>query len=197
MSAGMDIAAIGLRAQQQALDSIAANVTNINTPTYKRSSLRFSELLVSPPSTANDGLSAVSLSTSPAVNVQGQLQVTGNALDLAINGNGFIELMGSAGRTLLWRGGTLQVQEDGTLATSSGYALKTTVSVPKGSTSLTINPNGQVLATLSGAAAPTQIGQINLVDVPDSTSVQRMDGGVYQISDGMSPVSTNGTDLRL
>jgi len=184
MSAGMEIAAIGLRAQQQALDTIASNVTNINTPTYKRSDLRFSELLVASPAAGGDGLAAVSLVTRPSVNQQGTLQATGNALDLAINGNGFIELMGSAGRTMLWRGGTLQIQEDGTLATSSGYQLKTAVTVPKGASNLTINPDGKVYATVGGISMPTQIGQINLVDVPGSAIVQRMDGGVYQVADG-------------
>jgi len=184
MSAGMEIAAIGLRAQQQALDSIASNVTNINTPTYKRSDLRFSELLVAPPLAGNDGLNAVNLTTRPMVDQQGQLQVTGNALDLAINGNGFIELMGSSGRTMLWRGGTLQVQEDGTLATSSGYQLKTSVTVPKGAANLTINPDGKVYATASGSTTPTQIGQINMVEVPASVAISRMDGGVYQVTDG-------------
>jgi flagellar basal-body rod protein FlgG len=183
MSAGMEIGAIGMRVQQQALDSIAGNVTNINTPTYKRSALRFSELLVTPPIAGSDGISAVDLSTQPMVDQQGQLQVTGNSLDLAINGTGFIELMGSGGRTMLWRGGTLQVQEDGTLATSSGYQLKSTVTVPKGATNLTINPDGKVYATLTGSATATQIGQINLVDVPASASIERMDGGVYQVSD--------------
>ncbi|MDR3438096.1 flagellar hook basal-body protein [Telmatospirillum sp.] len=184
MSAGMEIAAIGLRAQQQALDSIAGNVTNINTPTYKRSDLRFSELLVTPSSGGNDGISAVSVSTRPAVDQQGQLQATGNSLDLAINGNGFIELMGSGGRTMLWRGGTLQVQDDGTLATSSGYQLKASVTVPKGASNLTINPDGKVYATSSGSAAPTQIGQINLVDMSGSAAIQRLDGGIYQVTDG-------------
>ena len=184
MSAGLEIAAIGMRVQQQALDTIAGNVTNLNTPTYKRSRLSFSELLVSPSTPDSDGLSAVQVATTPAVDQQGTLQATGNVLDVAINGSGFIELMGSAGRTLLWRGGTLQVQEDGTLATASGYPLKAAVSIPKGASSLAINPDGKVYAAVSANAAPVQVGQINLVDVPASADIRRLDGGIYAVTDG-------------
>lgn len=190
MSAGLDIAAIGMRTEQQALDAIAANISNVNTPTYKRSDLRFSELVAAAPSgngdsaAGSDAISTVSLTTRPMVDQQGQLQTTSNALDVAINGSGFIELMGSDGQTLLWRGGTLQIQEDGTLATSSGYALKAAISVPRGASNLTVNPDGKVYVTEAGGQAPVQIGQIDLVGVPDASAIERRDGGVYAVNDG-------------
>lgn len=205
MSAGLEIAAVGMRTQQQALDAVAGNIANVNTPTYKRSDLRFSELVAVPPSNASvdgegvtrDGISTVSLETRPMVDQQGTLQSTGNALDLAINGTGFVELMGSAGQTLLWRGGTLQVQEDGTLATSTGFSLKTSISVPREATALTINPDGKVYATLSSSSTPSQIGQIDLVSVPDDTSIQRMDGGIYSVTDGSKLTETTPGDEGL
>jgi flagellar basal-body rod protein FlgG len=185
MSAGLEIAAIGMRTQQQALDTIAGNIANINTAAFKRSELRFSELVAVSPEGARtddaafseDGISSVSLVTRPMVEKQGQLQATGNALDLAINGNGFIELMGPAGQVLLWRGGTLQIQDDGTLATSAGYPLKTSLTIPHDVANLVINPDGKVYATLGTNQTQTQIGQIDIVGLPDSAAIQRMDGG--------------------
>jgi len=192
MSAGLEIAAVGMRTQQQALDALAGNITNVNTPTYKRSDLRFSELVAVPATgsrdnyawTGQDGISSVGLTTRPMVEQQGQLQLTGSANDLAISGNGFIELMGSSGQTLLWRGGTLQVQEDGTLATSNGYALKSSINVPHDASNLTINPDGKVYVTFPGSQNASQIGQIDLVSVTDTTLIERRDGGVYAVTDG-------------
>lgn len=183
MSAGLEVAAIGLRTQQQALDAIAGNIANVNTVAYKRSNLNFADLVAVPADGDNDAVSSVSLITRPMVDQQGQIQSTGNALDVAINGNGFVELMGASGNTLLWRGGTLQVEEDGTLATANGYPLKTSITVPRGASSLTINPDGKVYATLGSATTATQLGQIELVDVPDSVQIQRLDAGIYAVSD--------------
>lgn len=191
MSAALEIAAIGLRVQQRALETIANNISNMNTPAYKRAEVRFSEL-VDQPVTADadtqtvshfDSVAGVGLTSRPMVDVQGQMEVTGNLRDLAIDGSGFIELMGPAGKTLLWRGGTLRVLEDGVLATASGVPLKANISVPTEATGFRIDRDGKVYATVPNQTSDSQIGTLNLVKMSDAASVERLDGGIYAVAD--------------
>ncbi len=191
MSGALDVAMIGMRAQQQALETLAGNISNINTPTYKRIDLQFSELVgANPVETPSDlgrrGSSSVFGVTSarrPSLDTQGRIDPTGNSLDLAIDGTGFIELMGPGGTTLLWRGGTLRVMDDGALATSSGLILKSGISVPIDATELRIGQDGKVAVTQTGSDEEMQIGEIDLVRVIDPAAIERMDGGVLLLRD--------------
>ena len=191
MSDALEIAAIGLRAQQQALETIASNISNMNTPAFKRSELRFTEL-VDAPATADmlrfavprfDPVAGVEQTSRPMVDIGGQLQVTGNSKDVAIDGSGFIELMGAAGKTLLWRGGTLRILEDGALATTSGYPLKAGITVPADATAFRIDRDGKVFATLPNQTGDTELGQIALIRASDNAALERLDGGVYGVTD--------------
>lgn len=203
MSGVMEIAAVGLRAQQRALETIAGNISNINTPAFKRSNLRFSELVAAPAidmtgqgsGAAFASVAGVGEWAQPMVNQQGNLQSTGNVLDVAIDGKGFIELMGASGRTLLWRGGTLRVLDDGLMATASGIALKDGITVPHEASGLRINRDGTVYAVFDGDRAESEIGRINLAKLDDSTPVERLDGGVYAIGeDAELVVASAGED---
>ncbi len=100
------VGAVGLQSQQRALDIIASNMANINTPAFKRSEIRFSEVLarrtdsetpnVDIASAAFDG-GGVMVDATAMVNETGPIQTTGHAMDLAIDGQGFIELDGAFG----------------------------------------------------------------------------------------------------
>lgn len=187
MSGALEVAAVGMRAQQAALETIASNISNVNTPGYKRSELRFSELVASGKaadgSVLADRVSGVAHWETPDVERQGQLYVTGSSRDLAINGSGFIELMGPAGRTLLWRGGTLRILDDGQLATANGLALRANVVVPPDATTLSINADGKVFAQGQADRAPVQVGMISLVKLADGAEIERLDGGIYALAD--------------
>lgn len=189
MSGALEVAAIGMQAQQRALDTIANNISNVNTHAFKRSELRFSELVgglavadgAQP--TGSDQVAGVGWQTLPMVDRQGQLEVTGNSRDLAIDGNGFVELLGPSGRTLLWRGGTLRVLDDGALASSAGYPLKAGINLPAEATALRIGRDGKVYAVLPESQGETEIGQIRLVKPSDTTSIERLEGGIFAVSD--------------
>jgi flagellar basal-body rod protein FlgG len=192
MSGAMEIAAVGLRAQQRALETIAGNISNVNTPAFKRSNLRFAELIAAP-AIENDGRIAASVFSpiagvgqwaQPMINQQGQLESSGDSLDIALDGNGFIELMGPAGRTLLWRGGALRVLDDGLLATSAGLALKAGVTIPSDASGIRIDRDGKVYAVLGDNQAESEVGRISLVKLEEGTPVERLDGGVYAVGDG-------------
>lgn len=188
MNGAFYIGATGLAAEQRALDVVANNIANINTTAYKRSNIRFSELVGAAGggvdgAAANGpvgGLYGVMVDSSSRDFVQGDLKQTGNASDLAINGDGFVELMGPGGQVMLWRGGSLQVNPDGYLAAENGMPFKAMVSVPLGATSLTVTADGKVQALVNGQSTPTVLGQLDLVRVKDMTQMHALDGGLYQ-----------------
>lgn len=189
MNGAFYIGATGLDAQQRALDVIANNIANINTPTFKRSQVRFSEL-VSPASAGDDlqpvsiaGLSGVSISGSPKVFAQGDLRETGNPLDIAISGDGLLELLGPGGKSLLWRGGAMKVSADGFLAAGNGLPLKAMISVPLGTTALSISRQGVVTALIDGVESPREIGKIDLVLVKDMAGLSPLGEGLYETAD--------------
>lgn len=189
MNGAFYIGATGLDAQQRALDAIANNIANINTPTFKRSGVRFAEL-VTPTGSRDDlaplvqpGLAGVSAADFPRVYEQGDLRETGDPLNIAINGDGLIELMGPKGETLLWRGGALKVNADGYLATASGIPLKAMISLPGDVTALTIGRDGVVMAKSGGDEAPREVGKIDLVMTRDAGSLETLGEGVYRTSD--------------
>lgn len=191
MSGAFNIAAIGLDAQQKALDTIANNISNINTTAFKRTEVRFSEVLASQPvdgatpagggsgDVSNAGVESEALYL---LNEQGRIDSTGNPTDLAINGAGFIELMGPGGQTLLWRGGGLKVGTEGQLMTASGLELKAAISIPTDAKGIEIGSDGVVRAK-TDADEIVEIGQIMLIKVDDPASVERMDGGLYRVVD--------------
>lgn len=187
------VGAIGLQSQQRALDIIAGNLANVNTPAFKRSQVRFSDVLATQPDldtpTANLAdapaeMAGVTVGSVMMANETGALQTTGQTMDFAIDGAGFVELMGPDGQTLLWRGGTLKVGDDGLLATMSGMALKASITIPDDVTGLAIGSDGIVLATPADGTAAIELGQIDLVRVDDTSALTRLDGGLYRVVDG-------------
>ncbi|MET0183126.1 MAG: flagellar hook-basal body protein [Caulobacterales bacterium] len=192
MTGAFDIGAVGLVAQKQALDVIANNIANINTPAFKRSDVRFSEVMATRADNANPSarltqdpaLSGVSAQSFLNITGQGQIDRTDNPLDLAIEGEGFIELMGPGGQTLLWRGGVLRVGEDGLLSAGDGLPMRAMIAVPAGASALTVAPDGRVSARVDGADQATEIGRLLLVRPENTNALERLDGGFYRLNDG-------------
>lgn len=190
MNGAFYIGAISLDAQQQALDIIANNIANLNTTAYKRQAVDFSSLVSPLGQTSPDAFpdvfalaapAGVSIAATPHVWTQGTIEQTGKPLDLAIQGDGFLDVLGAGGRELLWRGGSLSVTPDGYLATSDGNVLKALISVPAGVQNFTISASGAVSANVDGTLR--QIGQLELVLPKDPSALADAGGGYYELSD--------------
>jgi flagellar basal-body rod protein FlgG len=187
------VGSVGLQTQQKALDGIAHNIANVNTTAFKRAQVRFADVVASradlealPIDTATgpDATAGVMLDSQLMLNQPGELERTGQSMDLAIEGRGFIELMGPGGQTLLWRGGALRVNEDGLLATAKGLALRAAITVPTDASAIEIGSDGTVRATVADSADPVELGQIQLVRLDDPSGIERLDGGLYRVRDG-------------
>ena len=175
------IGATGLSAGQRALDVVANNIANINTPSFKRAQVRFAEMLSPGALGAAPGVedfAGVRLSTSASDFSQGEVKATGNPLDLAIDGDGFLELAGPQGQTLLTRGGALKINADGYLATADGLALKSMISAPLDASAISIQADGQVVAQ-SGDGISSVIGRIDMVRVKDPNLLAKLGDGLF------------------
>ena len=199
MNGAFYISATGLQSQQRALDVIANNIANINTPAFKRSQVRFAEILMSASPTSEldlaqhaglESLAGVAVSDALRGFAQGDLRETGDPMNIAISGEGFIELLGPDGQSMLWRGGALKVNDDGYLAASNGLALKALISAPVGATAIAIDRAGTVRAVVDGEPQPVELGHIDLVLVKDMAGLSALDGGLYQAADAGGLLTT-------
>lgn len=182
------IGVTGLHSQQRALDVAASNISNMNTTAFKRAEVRFSELVQPAPAAglapvaapAELAIGGVSVDASGRSFAQGDLRATGNPLDLAISGEGWVELLGPEGRTMLWRGGSLGVNQDGFLAAANGMPLKAMVAVPEGTKQIAISGEGRIVAAVEGEAEPVEIGQLDLVMTRNPASLTAVEGGLFE-----------------
>lgn len=189
MTEAFRIAGVGLAEQQAALDAIANNIANINTPAFKRTDVSFSEIMTvegagasgEPPRMATAG---VAMRGRYAVDENGPLQQTGHALDVAIDGAGFIELLGPGGESYLWRGGRLTIADDGLLASDHGYPLRAGISAPRDAVAIAIAADGSVQATESDGETTTALGQILLAAPENVAALERVQGGLYRVIEG-------------
>ena len=169
------IAKTGMEGQQTKLDTISNNLANVGTNGFKRGGVMFEDLMyqtLRPAGSASSeqtqlptGLQVglgVRVAASARFFSQGNLQQTGNNLDVAVKGQGFFQIQLPDGTTGYTRDGSFQVDSNGTLVTNNGYAVQPGITVPANAQSLTIAADGTVNATVPGQVAPQTLGQIQL-----------------------------------
>jgi len=175
-------AASGLRSRMESLDLLANNLANTATSGFKRD-MEFYGTYASKDS--NDPVNGGSSSTLPTIEKQwtdfsqGSLQVTGNPLDVALDGSGFFSVNGPTG-TLYTRAGNLKVLPSGALATSDAFPLQGT----DGGT-IQIAPNKPIVILPDGTVqqAGQSVGQINLVNFASTDSLRKMGSTCFQNTD--------------
>ncbi len=168
-------AATGMEAQQLRIDTVAHNLANVTTTGFKKSRPEFQDLFYevvrAPGATTADGASlptgaqighGVKLAAVGRIFSQGERLQTGRDLDVAIEGDGFLQLQRPGGETVYSRDGALQLDRDGTLVNSEGFPLVPAITVPIDALQLTLLPDGTVSALIAGDDAPTSLGRIEL-----------------------------------
>src|SRR5262252_9212980 len=172
----LNSAATGMLAQEQNIEVIANNIANMRTTGYKRQRAEFEDLLYehvrrigTQTSTQGNILpvgvdlgSGVRLVGTPRIMTQGTLTQTGGDLDVAIRGEGFFKIQLPDGSFAYTRDGSFQMDAQGRIVTAQGNLVQPGITIPNNSTSLTINPQGQVSVILSGNTNPTVLGQLTL-----------------------------------
>lgn len=184
------ISAIGMRAHSTQIDTISNNVANLNTTGFKRGVVSFSSLsgtdAVSAAANAARAAAVLSNQSGGGVSTQlaysmlaGALTPTNAPLDVAINGNGFIEVTRADGSPAYTRAGSLMVNAQGMLATRTGEVLAAKIAVPPDTQTVSIAPDGHVYAIAGNSTTQVDLGQIELVSFANPSGLQAAGGTLY------------------
>jgi len=170
--------AAGMAVQQAILDSISANLANIDTPGFRAARPDFAALI------APDGraMTAVAEPTRRLFS-QGRLDATGGEYDLGIEGGGLFEVIARGGKTAYTRAGNFAPAADGRLVLPNGAALAG-VRLPHGTTALTVSSGGIVRAVVAGKRGSLRAGQIRLCGFSDEGALALGTDGLFSAPPG-------------
>ena len=175
----------GLEGEQTNMDVISNNLANINTTGFKKMRPVFADLLYEDqtqaggftsqatnyPSGLQQGTGANVVATEPMV-TQGSLEQTGNALDMAINGQGYFQILLPSGQIAYTRDGSFQVSAQGQVVTAKGYQLQPPITIPRNAQSVTIGTDGTVSVQIQNQTQPSQVGLIQLANFINPAGLQ-------------------------
>ena len=199
-------AATGMAAQELNVEVISNNIANMNTVGFKRQRAEFEDLLYqnieqAGAQTSDQGTivptgvqigAGVRSGSVYRITTQGTLTNTGNQLDIAIDGQGYFQVLMPTGDTAYTRAGNFSVNDQGQIVTTDGYLIQPAITVPSNATSVTISPSGQVQVTQPGAAAPAVVGQIQLATFVNQGGLEAIGDNLFLVS-AASGAATTGS----
>ena len=192
MNPAMWISKTGVQAQDAKLQAIANNLANVNTVGFKRDRVVFEDLhyqvdaqpgAQSADNTVSNGVqlgNGTRLVGTQKVFTNGSLQTTSQQLDVAISGNGFLQVRRPNGEAGFTRAGQLQIDANGTLVNAQGLALVPQITVPNNATAITIAENGTVSATIPGQSTPTELGALTLTSFVNPAGLLALGENLFQ-----------------
>ncbi len=197
----LGIASSGINAQNDVLNSIAANIANLNTPGYGANQPALASIgnLVVRPGGAT--LAAQTLKPGLAMNsgaglvgnapiFSNNIQTTQSSANLAIEGNGFFVVSGQGGLAFT-RAGMFQIDAGGELVLSGGQKLYPPIIIPVGE-KFSVAADGVV--TVSGPGGPRVVGQVKIASIPNPQGLVAKGNGLYGLSgnSGRPTITTPG-----
>jgi flagellar basal-body rod protein FlgG len=189
----LSIAATGMLAQQLNVEVISNNIANMNTTGHKRQRAEFQDLLY-------QNLKRMGAQSSDAGNIipsgiqigvgvktgsvyriteQGNLAMTENTYDLAIQGRGYFRVQLPSGEDAYTRAGSFQINQQGQLVTPDGYVVQPGITVPQNAISVSINPSGQVQAKVAGQVTPQVVGQLDLANFYNEAGLEAQGNNLF------------------
>jgi flagellar basal-body rod protein FlgG len=198
------IAKTGMEAQQTAIDVTSNNLANVSTNGFKRARPVFADLLyqidrqpggqsseqTQLPSGLQMGTGVRPIATEQIFD-QGNMTQTSNTLDVAINGNGFFQVLLPDGTTEYTRDGSFQRNNQGQLVTASGYPIQPAITIPASAQTITIGNDGTVSITQQGSVASTQIGTLQLATFINNSGLEAKGDNLFQETSASGTPSTN------
>lgn len=209
MNQALWIAKTGLDAQQTRMSVISNNLANVNTTGFKQDRAVFEDLLYQTmrqpgaqsssstqlPSGLMVGTGVRTVATEK-LHTQGNITQTENALDVAIQGRGFFQILMPDGSLSYTRDGTFQLDSTGQVVMSNGYLLEPGITVPEDAQSITIGSDGTVSVLSAGDNAPTIVGNLDLADFVNPTGLQPIGENLFKetAASGAPIIGTPGLD---
>ncbi|HRW14936.1 MAG: flagellar basal-body rod protein FlgG [Rhodobacteraceae bacterium] len=208
----LNIAATGMAAQNMRVEVISHNLANMSTTAYNARRAEFSDLhyqQIQRPGTINSadgavlpagvqlglGVRAAAVSMQVA---QGTVTETGGSLDLAIEGQGYLEVTLPSGEPAYTRDGALKRDGDGLIVTSDGYTVVPDITIPEDARQISINADGEVYAYFDGQTEAQLLGQFNLVSFSNEKGLEALGSNLYRETEasGQPNVGQPGEDGR-
>ncbi len=204
-------AASGMDAQQTNIDNVAHNLANVNTTGFKKTRVEFEDLVYEEMRVAGSETSAsteapvgleVGLGTRAVATARnfssGNLRSTGGPLDIAIEGEGFLQVSLPDGTTGYTRDGGLHLDAQGLLVTASGFPIEPQISIPSNATAVSISKDGIVTAAIAGQTGTQTLGTLELASFANPAGLRPLGGNLYATTtaSGEAESGAPGTDGR-
>lgn len=185
-----------MAAQDAKMTAISNNLANSNTVGFKKDTVVFADLFYS--IEKNAGTETADLNQHPTgvqlgngvrvagtqkIFTQGAINTTNQQYDIAINGDGFLQVEGPDGEVLYTRNGQLQVNADGALVNNQGFVIQPEINIPENATLISISEDGRVQATVAGQVDQEDLGQITLVKFMNSAGLKPLGDNLLAASD--------------
>jgi len=198
-------AATGMQAQTLNIDVISNNLANVATSGFKKSRADFQDLLYQ--NLRSPGVSSsadtqvptgiqVGTGVRPAATqkmfTQGEFEHTQNELDMAIEGDGFFQVLQPNGETAYTRAGSFKLDNEGRVVTSDGFPMEPELTVPADAVAISIGIDGTVSVLLAGETEPTEIGNVELAQFINPAGLRSV-GRYLFLPTGASGDATTGT----
>jgi flagellar basal-body rod protein FlgG len=208
MMRAFSTSATGMMAQEMLVDVIANNLANVNTTGFKRSQIEFQDLLyakmkepgteIAPGVNAPTGLevgTGVRIASTLRVFSLGEFHNTQRNLDIAIRGNGFLQVLMPNGDIRYTRDGSLQINGIGQLVTQAGYQIEPAIAVPADAATIDIATDGGV-NVVDSSGARSVVGTIQVVRFVNPSGLISQGDNLFTPSDASGPpvVGTAGQD---
>jgi flagellar basal-body rod protein FlgG len=194
------VAKTGLDAQQTRMAVISNNLANVNTTGFKKDRPVFQDLMyqnmrqvgaqTSQTSQLPTGMqlgTGVKVMATEKLHLQGNVEQTGNALDVAIDGRGFLQVTMPDGTTTYTRDGSLKLDQNGQLVTSNGLALNPSITIPNTALSVTVGKDGTVSILEPGNPQPSNVGQLQTANFVNLAGLEPIGENLYRESGASGP----------
>ncbi|MCW2236358.1 flagellar basal-body rod protein FlgG [Azospirillum canadense] len=187
------IGATGMIAQQLNVETISNNIANATTTGFKKQRAEFQDLLYQNfrriGSTSSDAGTIVPTGVQVGAGVrvaavarvleQGNLTVTDNKLDLAVNGSGYFQVTLPSGDTAYTRAGNFKLSPEGIIVTADGYPVQPNITIPAEAVDVAINPSGEVLVKLDGQVQTQNAGQLQLATFANAAGLEAVGDNLF------------------
>jgi flagellar basal-body rod protein FlgG len=206
----LQIAATGMAAQQTRVETISNNLANMSTTGYNSRRAEFADLHYEQRAragtvNASDGTVLptgvqLGLGVRPAAVsmhlAQGSLSATGADLDVAIDGNGYLEITLPSGASAYTRDGGLKRTGEGLIVTSDGYPVSPEIVIPSDARSISINGDGEVYAYFIDTSEAQLLGQFTLSGFTNAKGLEALGSNLFSETEASGPslISTPGTN---
>ncbi len=184
-TSALQVARTGLEAQDSRMRVIANNLANVGTTGFKKDRANFATLAYQDARVAGQRSSGetayatglnlgtgVSVQSTSRIVTQGAINTPGNALDLALDGDGYFQVELPGGKLGYTRAGNFTRSAEGQLVTQQGYTVQPAITVPEGAGAITVSPDGTITAVIAGDAAPAELGQLQVASFANPAGLQ-------------------------